>query len=126
MSDSSTKHAGRQFFARLRWIVPSAFLALTAWLLWRGVGEFNLPEVQRTLLDVPTLPALGVAALAALSVLFTGCVDLLIGHWLKLGLRARDYLRLAFVANSLANTLNLSGAVGAGIRLMGLTSQRVE
>ena len=128
MNDSSTTrtHAGRQFFARLRWIVPSAFLALTAWLLWRGVGEFNLPEVQRTLLDVPTLPALGVAALAALSVAFTGCVDLLIGHWLKLGLRARDYLRLAFVANSLANTLNLSGAVGAGIRLMGLTSQRVE
>jgi len=91
MNDSSTTrtHAGRQIFARLRWIVPSAFLGLTAWLLWRGVGEFNLPEVQRTLLDVPTLPALGVAALAAASVAFTGCVDLLIGRWLQLGLRAR-------------------------------------
>ena len=68
----------------------------------------------------------GVAALALLSVAFTGCVDLVIGHWLKLGVHTRDYLRLAFVANSFANTLNLSGAVGAGIRVIGLTSQRVE
>ncbi len=37
----------------------------------------------------------------------------------------RDYLRLAFVANSMANTLNLSGAMGASIRLMGLTAQKV-
>jgi phosphatidylglycerol lysyltransferase len=127
MSDSATAHApsARSAFARLRWIVPSAFLALTAWLLWRGLGEFDLAQIQRTLLDVPTLPALGVAALAALSVAFTGCVDLLIGRWLKLDLRARDYLRLAFVANGMANTLNLSGAMGAGIRLMGLSSHRV-
>ena len=127
MSDSATAPApsARSAFARLRWIVPSAFLVLTAWLLWRGLGEFNLAQIQRTLLDVPTLPALGVAALAALSVAFTGCVDLLIGRWLKLDLRARDYLRLAFVANGMANTLNLSGAMGAGIRLMGLSSHRV-
>jgi phosphatidylglycerol lysyltransferase len=129
MSESAsltTTHASPPLLARLRWMVPSTFLALTAWLLAREAGEFNLPEIQRTLLDVPTLPALAVAALSALSVAFTGCVDLLIGRWLKLGLRTRDYLRLAFVANSMANTLNLSGAVGAGIRLMGLTSQRIE
>ncbi|HZP66828.1 MAG TPA: bifunctional lysylphosphatidylglycerol flippase/synthetase MprF [Rudaea sp.] len=114
------------WLARLRFIVPCAFLALTVWLVWRGLGDFDLPEIQRTLLDVPTLPALAVAALACVCVAFTGCVDIVIGRWLKLSLRSRDYLRLAFVANSLANTLNLSGAIGAGVRLMGLTSQRVE
>jgi phosphatidylglycerol lysyltransferase len=113
-------------FARLRWLVPIAFLTITGWLLWRELAhEFDLPEIQRTLIDVPTLPALGIAALALIAVAFTGVVDGLIGHWLGLGLQWRDYLRLSFVANALANTLNLSGAMGASIRLMGLTSHKV-
>ncbi|TLY50968.1 MAG: bifunctional lysylphosphatidylglycerol flippase/synthetase MprF [Gammaproteobacteria bacterium] len=116
----------KNLLARLRWLVPLAFLALTGWLLWRELDhQFDLPEIQRTLLDVPTLPALGIAALALAAVAFTGLVDGLIGGWLKLGLHLRDYLRLSFVANSLANILNLSGAMGAGIRVMGLTSHKV-
>ena len=111
--------------ARLRWLVPLAFLSVTGWLLWRELDHFDLPEIQRTLLDVPTLPALGIAALALLAVAFTGIVDGLIGRWLKLGLHFADYLRLSFIANSLANILNLSGAMGAGIRLMGLTTHKV-
>jgi len=118
-------HAGPGVLARLRWIIPSAFLALTGWLLWREVGAFPLPDIQKTLLDVPTAAALGVAALALFSVTFTGLVDWLIGRWLKLGLHTRDFLRLAFVANGMANTLNLSGAMGASIRLMGLSSYKV-
>src|SRR6185312_4019160 len=115
----------RLLLARLRWIVPCAFLALTTWLLSRELDQFNLPEVQRTLLEVPTLPAICIGLLALVSVAFTGCVDVAVGRWLKLGLHARDYLNLAFVANSLANTINLSGAIGAGIRVMGLTSHKV-
>ena len=119
--------ASQGVLARLRWLVPLAFLVVTGWLLWREVGtQFDLPEIQRTLLDVPTLPALAIALLALFAVAFTGLVDGLIGHWLSLGLHWRDYLRLSFVANALANTLNLSGAMGAGIRLMGLTSHKVH
>jgi phosphatidylglycerol lysyltransferase len=123
-SASSAASTSRPF-TRLRWIVPIAFLLLTGWLLWHELGEFDLTEIQRTLLDVPTLPALGVAALAAFSVAFTGTVDWLIARWLKLGLHARDVFRLAFVANSMANTLNLSGAMGASVRLMGLSALKV-
>ncbi len=127
-STTPTHHPAPQgLLSRLRWLVPVVFLGITGWLLWREVGhQFDLPEIQRTLLDVPTLPALGIAALALFAVAFTGLVDSLIGHWLGLGLHWRDYLRLSFVANSLANTLNLSGAMGAGIRLMGLTSHKVH
>jgi phosphatidylglycerol lysyltransferase len=125
-SPAITAPASSSAFARLRWIIPSAFLALTAWLLWKEIGAFPLVEVQRALLDVPTLPALGVAALAVFGVTFTGMVDFLIARWLKLGLHARDCFRLAFVANSLANTLNLSGAMGASIRLMGLSALNVQ
>jgi len=117
--------ASPSMFARLRWIVPSAFLALTGWLLWQQIGAFPLIEVQRALLDVPTLPALGVAALAVFGVAFTGLVDFLIARWLSLSLLARDTFRLAFVANSMANTLNLSGAMGASIRLMGLSALNI-
>ena len=112
-------------FARLRWIVPAAFLVVVAWLLWHEVGEFPLPDIQKTLLDVPTASAIGVGALAVFAVMFTGVVDWLIGRWLKLGLSAREYLRLAFIANGMANTLNLSGAMGASVRLMGLSSHKV-
>ncbi len=116
----------RGVLARLRLLVPLVFLAVTGWLLWRELGsQFDLPEIQRTLLDVPTLPAIGIAILALAGVAFTGFVDGAIGGWLKLGLHLRDYLRLSFVANSLANILNLSGAMGAGIRLMALTSHKV-
>src|SRR4029079_8347472 len=89
------------------------------------LDEFPLPDIQKTLLDVPTLPMLGVGALALFAVAFTGLVDWLIGRWLKLVLRAGEYLRLAFVANGMANILNLSGAMGASIRLMGLSSNKV-
>jgi len=123
MSEQST--ASPSVVARLRWIVPVAFLALTGWLLWREAGEFPLQDIQHTLLDVPTLPALGVAALALFGVTFTGTVDWLIARWLKLGVTARDCFRLAFVANSMANTLNLSGAMGASVRLMGLSGLKV-
>ena len=112
---TAAEHAASSRFARLRWILPLGFLSLTGWLLYREIGELPLPDVQRTLLDVPTLPALGVAALALVSVAFTGFVDFLVARWLKLGIGARDVFRLAFVANSMANTLNLSGAMGASI-----------
>jgi len=128
MSDSSaaaSAPARSGAFAKLRWIVPTAFLALTTWLVWQQLGTFPLVEVQRALLDVPTLPALGVALLAVFGVAFTGTVDYLIARWLSLSLHASDCFRLAFVANSLANTLNLSGAMGASIRLMGLSSLNV-
>ncbi len=113
-------------FARLRWLVPIGFLTLTAWLVWRSLDQFDLPAMQRTLLDVPTLPALATAALALLGVSLTGLVDVLIGRWLGMPLSTREFLRLAFVANSMANTLNLSGAIGSGVRLLGLTSRRIE
>ena len=112
-------------FAKLRWILALAFLGITAWLLYREVGELPLPDIQRTLLDVPTLPALGVAALALFAVAFTGFVDVLVARWLKLGLPMSEVLRLGFVANAMANTLNLSGAMGASIRLMGLSAAKV-
>ena len=117
--------AAPSVIARLRWIIPVAFLAVTGWLLWREAGEFPLEDIQHTLIGVPTLPALGVAALALIGVTFTGMVDWLIARWLKLGLHARDCFRLAFVANSMANTLNLSGAMGASVRLMGLSGLKV-
>jgi phosphatidylglycerol lysyltransferase len=125
IASASAPPAASGRYARLRWLLPPAFLALTAWLLWREIGELPLADIQRTLLEVPTLPALGVALLALASVVFTGTIDFLIARWLKLGLHARDYFRLAFVANGLANTLNLSGAMGASVRLMGLSSLKV-
>ncbi|MEP6940352.1 MAG: lysylphosphatidylglycerol synthase domain-containing protein, partial [Rudaea sp.] len=123
---STSPQAPSGILQRLRWLVPLLFLAFTGVLLWHELDhQFDLPEVQRTLLEVPTLPALGIAALALLAVAFTGLVDTTIGRWLGLEMRLPDYLRLSFVANSLANILNLSGAMGAGIRLMGLTAHKV-
>ena len=121
----ATESAPPSRFGQLRWILALAFLGITAWLLYREVGELPLPDVQRTLLDVPTLPALGVAALALVAVAFTGFVDVLVARWLKLGISMSEALRLAFVANAMANTLNLSGAMGASIRLMGLSALKV-
>ena len=123
---SAHPSTSRSWLLRLRWLLPIAFLVLVGWLLVQGIDEFDLPQLQRTLLDVPTAPALGVALLALFAVAFTGLVDVVIARWLKLGLGARDVLRLAFVANALANVLNLSGAIGSGVRLLGLSTRRVE
>ncbi len=126
-ADTATAPAARPgWTAYLRWLVPIAFLALVGWLVWRGVDEFDLPEIQRTLLDVPTVPALGVAVLALVAVAFTGLVDVLIARWLGLPVPTGEMLRLAFVANTLANILNLSGAVGSGVRLLGFAARKVE
>jgi phosphatidylglycerol lysyltransferase len=121
-----TSPAARGWAVRLRWLVPVAFLTLVGWLLARGVAEFDLPEMQRTLIGVPTLPAIGVGMLALAAVAFTGLIDVVIARWLKLPLRKAEVFRLGFVANALANVLNLSGAVGSGVRLLGLTAARVE
>jgi len=111
---------------RLRWLLPIAFLVLVGWLVMRGIDEFDLPEMQRTLLDVPTLPALGVALLALFAVAFTGVIDVAIARWLRLPMPTGEVLRLAFVANTLANVLNLSGAIGSGVRLLGFSSRKIE
>ncbi|HOV58655.1 MAG TPA: bifunctional lysylphosphatidylglycerol flippase/synthetase MprF [Rhodanobacteraceae bacterium] len=118
--------AGATWRRTLRWLLPLGFLAVVLALLGQQIGDFDMVELQRTLLNVPTLPALGIAALALAGVASTGLVDVLIGRWLRLAVPRRELLGLAFLANVLANTLNLSGAVGAAVRLMGLTSQRVE
>jgi len=123
----STDHPTSSGWAAwLRWLVPIAFIGIVGWLVVRGIDEFSLPEMQRTLLDVPTLWALGVAALALFAVAFTGLIDVFIARWLGMPMPRREVLRLAFVANALANTLNLSGAVGSGVRLLGLSARRIE
>ena len=119
--------AARLWLARLRVAVPFVFLATVGWLVVREIGsDFDLPQMQRTLIDVPTLPAIAVALLALSAVAFTGLVDVAIARWLGIKARALDLLRLAFVANATANTLNLSGATGSGVRLVGLSSLNVE
>ncbi|MEO6688352.1 MAG: bifunctional lysylphosphatidylglycerol flippase/synthetase MprF [Dokdonella sp.] len=123
---STPAPAAHGWAARLRWLVPIAFLILVGWLVVRGIDEFDLPEMQRTLLEVPTLPAVGVALLALFAVAFTGLIDVVIARWLKLPMPAREVLRLAFVANALANVLNLSGAIGSGVRLLGFSARRIE
>ncbi|MEP6511238.1 MAG: lysylphosphatidylglycerol synthase domain-containing protein, partial [Dokdonella sp.] len=123
---SSSTTTARRWLLRLRWSLPIAFLLLVGWLLWHGIDEFDLPQLQRTLLDVPTLASIGIAFLALVAVAFTGLIDVLIARWLKLDIPAREVLRLAFVANALANVLNLSGAIGSGVRLLGLSARRVE
>jgi hypothetical protein len=44
--------------------VPAAFLALSRGCCGTKVGEFPLPDIQKTLLDVPTASAIGMGALA--------------------------------------------------------------
>jgi len=85
-----------------------------------------LPAMQRALLSVPTLPAAMIAAFAVAAVAFTGLADVLIARWLGIPMSARELLRLAYIANAMANTLNLSGAVGSGVRLLGLGARKVE
>ncbi|MDR2011452.1 MAG: bifunctional lysylphosphatidylglycerol flippase/synthetase MprF [Rhodanobacter sp.] len=125
-SVSQNPPVARGWAAHLRWLLPLAFLALVGWLAARGIDEFDLPEMQRTLLDVPTGPAIGIGLLALAAVAFTGLIDVAIARWLGLGICVRDMLRLAFVANSLANVLNFSGAVGSGVRLLGFSAHRIE
>lgn len=110
----------------LRWALPLGLLVLVAMLVWHGVDSFDLPQLQRTLLAVPTLPAIGVALLALASVAFTGLIDLLIARWLALPIGMREMLRLSFVANALANALNLYGTLGSGVRLLGLGARGIE
>ena len=114
-ADIASKPASRSWAARLRLVVPLAFLAVVGWLVVREIGsDFDLPQMQRTLIGVPTLPAIAVALLALSSVAFTGLIDVAIARWLGIKVAARELLRLAFVANAMANTLNLSGATGSG------------
>jgi len=119
------REPGRGWLARLRWLVPLVFLGVTVWLVWRELSGFDARELQRTLLHVRTRDALLAAVLSLFAVAFTGSVDWVIARWLKLEVRARELLRLSFVANAMANTLNLSGAIGSGVRLLGLSGRGV-
>jgi len=122
--DTAAPAASRWAF--LRWLIPAAFLLLTGWLVWRELTSFDLTQVQRTLVAVPTVKALGIAVFALIAVGLTGLVDLRIARWLKLDVRAGELLHLALIANALSNTVNLSGAMGAGVRLMGLNGRGID
>ncbi|MFO1507024.1 MAG: bifunctional lysylphosphatidylglycerol flippase/synthetase MprF [Lysobacterales bacterium] len=120
-SSDATPHAppAPSRLAHLRWLVPVVFLAAVAWLVTREIGRFDLAAMQTVLLAVPTTWSLALALFALGAVAFTGLADLVIARWLGIPRPARDVLRLAFVANALANTLNFSGAIGPGVRLLG-------
>ncbi|GMV30171.1 MAG: hypothetical protein AMXMBFR59_22960 [Rhodanobacteraceae bacterium] len=126
LTDDAAAATPRTRRAFLRWLIPLGFLALTGWLVWRELASFDLIQVQRTLVAVPSLPAAGVALLALFAVAITGLVDLRIARWLRIDLGTGTLLRLAFAANALANTIGLSGAMGAGVRLMGLSARGVD
>lgn len=104
----------------LRWLLPLALLAITFVLAGRELSAFDLRSLQRTLIRIPTLDAAGVAVFALAAVAYTGLIDLAIARWLRFPIATWPLLRLSFVANALANTLNLSGAAGSGVRLLGL------
>ena len=112
-AEVATPSTSRVWLARLRVAVPLVFLATVVWLVVREIGsDFDLPQTQRTLIDVPTLPAIGVAR-SRCPRWRSRVVDVAVARWLGIALRASDLLRLAFVANAMANTLNLAGATGA-------------
>lgn len=110
----------------LRWCVPIGFLALVAWLVVREIDSLDLLSMQRTLMQVPLLPTLAIGVFALAAVAFTGLIDVILSRWLKIAVRRREVFRLAFVANTLSNTLNLSGAIGSAVRLLGFSSLGIE
>ena len=109
----------------LRWLVPLVFLGIVGGLLWHEVDAIDLPQMQRSLLQVPTAAIILIGLLALFGVAFTGLIDWAIARWLAIGLPLRELLPLSFVANSISNTVNLSGAVGSGVRLLGLNARKV-
>lgn len=124
----STDEAGpRPLWKRvLRILLPLVFLTVVGGLAIREIGTLDLPAMQRALLQVPTIPAIGVALFAIAAVAFTGWIDILLARWLVTGMPLREIFTLAFVSNALSNTLNLSGAVGSASRLLGYSSHGVE
>ncbi len=106
--------------------MPLVFLALVGWLAIHELGTLDLPAMQRALLKVPTFQALGIAAFALAAVAFTGLIDLVLARWLAIDLSRREVFTLAYVSNTLSNTLNLSGAVGSAARLLGFASHGIE
>src|SRR3954463_10393465 len=103
-TDTAATSPARIWLARLRVAVPLVFLVLVGWLVVREIGsDFDLPQMQRTLIGGPALPAIAVALFALSAVAFTGLVDVAIAHWLGIKVATRELLRLAFVANAMAN-----------------------
>ena len=123
--EPSIEHGQRRKRRWLRWLVPLAFLCIVGTLLWRELDGIDLPQMQRSLLQVPTGAVVLIGLLALLGVGFTGFIDAVIARWLAIGLPLRELLQLSFVANSISNTVNLSGAVGSGVRLLGLNARKV-
>jgi phosphatidylglycerol lysyltransferase len=110
----------------LRVGVPIAFLSLVGWLVVREIDSLDLQAMQRSLLHVPLLPTIGIGIFALVAVAFTGLIDLALARWLKIDMPAHEVLRLAFVSNALSNTLNLSGAIGSAVRLLGFSGRSIE
>ncbi len=126
MTDPSAAPPRRAVWLRaLRWLLPLLLLGATFVLAGRGLAAFDLRSLQRTLLAIPTPYAIGAALFALLAVAYTGLIDLAIARWLGFPIAAAPLLRLSFVANALANSLNLSGAVGSGVRLLGLKAHGI-
>jgi phosphatidylglycerol lysyltransferase len=126
MTSESETAPRRSWLVVLRWCVPLGFLVVAGGLALRELDTVDLPAMQRALLDVPTFSAIGIALLALGAVAFTGLIDLALARWLHLGMPMRDVFKLAYVSNTLSNTLNLSGAVGSAARLLGFSAHGVE
>jgi len=116
-------------FWLLRWLklaLPAAFLALVAAFAVRELRGLDV-HALRTVLQAITLPRLVLVQLiGATGVLAMSLYDWRAARALDITLTPRTLIRTAWIANAFNNLIGLSGLAGSGIRMLLLTSERIE
>ena len=120
------QHAGRRRWLRaLRTLWPFLALALVGWLGWRELSGLDLHALHHITRNLNDLDLIGLELLALFAVLVMCGYDLLLSHWLAVGLPRRQVLRYSWPACTLANLLGLSGMAGSGVRYLALSREGV-
>lgn len=123
---TTAQQTGRRHWLRaLRTFWPCVALTLAGWLGWRELSGLDLHALHGITRDLSDLDLIGLQVLAVLAVLVMCGYDLLLSHWLAIGLPSRQVLRYAWPACTLANLVGLSGMAGSGVRYLALSREGV-
>lgn len=125
IADDARTHRASEAIAWLRKIVPFVLLTAVAILLWREREQFSFETLRETTQAIPFHALLGLIALGLFSVATMYAYDWVLARWQGISIAPIRLFHYSWVANSLSNSVGMSGLTGSSVRFMLLTRDGV-
>jgi phosphatidylglycerol lysyltransferase len=125
IADDARTDRASEALGWLRKLVPFVLLTAVALLLWRERDQFSFETLRTTTQSIPFVALIGLVGLGLFSVATMYAYDWVLARWQRIAIAPARLFHYSWVANSLSNSVGMSGLTGSSVRFMLLTRDGV-